>query len=452
MWNTENRQKPYTVSRLTEKIKDLLEDAFPFVWVGGEISNLSIPASGHCYFTLKDEQSVIQCVLFRNQKKHIAFDLDHGMKIMGMARISVYKPRGVYQLIFEHLQPEGAGALQVAFEQLKQKLSAQGLFDSIHKKQCPLLPDRICIITSETGAAIQDIMTVVNRRFPSMAMDIIPVSVQGNDAAPEICKAIRLANRLERSQVIILARGGGSLEDLQAFNTENVARAVFDSIIPVITGIGHETDYTIADFAADVRAPTPSAAAELAVPDKKALLEALDQMETRLKTVMNVKIQSAEETLRYLVSRIKSPGKILDDYRLTLADHDYRLDLAKAVIVKSARSRLCMLAAALKHQHPGSKVSILETTRTHMSLSLKKAVIDIVSKKQTQLDQCRSLLENLNPMAVLRRGYSITRTVSGRHTVMNADQVDIGDMVDILLYKGTIKTKVIDKDGKEKNI
>ena len=252
----------YTVSKLTKEIKSLLEETYPFIWITGEISNYAVPGSGHSYFTLKDHNAVISCVMFKNQKLRLKFDLENGLKIFGMARLSLYEPRGSYQLIFEHLEPGGAGSSQIAFEQLKQKLSAQGLFDDKFKKPIPFLPLQISVITSGTGAAVRDIVNIAQRRFPNYPFEIISVKVQGEKSEDEICNAISFVNQNDRSKnksgLIILARGGGSLEDLAVFNSEAIANAIFESDIPVITGIGHETDFTIADFTADLRADRKS--------------------------------------------------------------------------------------------------------------------------------------------------------------------------------------------------
>ncbi|MCP4022149.1 MAG: exodeoxyribonuclease VII large subunit, partial [Desulfobacteraceae bacterium] len=289
MSNTGIRQI-YSVSILTKEIKSLLEDKYPFVWIMGEISNFACPASGHSYFSLKDENAVINCVMFRNQKLSLKFEPENGMTIVGLARLSLYEPRGSYQLIFEHMEPEGVGANQVAFEQLKRKLEQEGLFKPEHKKLIPFLPSVINVITSATGAAVKDIINISKRRFANCRLEIVPVQVQGEGAELQICQAIDMVNEHKRSDVIILARGGGSMEDLTAFNSENVARAIFNSRIPVITGIGHETDFTIADFVSDLRAPTPSAAAELALPDKSILNKQINDLQFALSLSLKKKI------------------------------------------------------------------------------------------------------------------------------------------------------------------
>jgi len=281
MTDNSNRQI-YTVSKLTKDIKSLLEKSFPFLWITGEISNHSVPGSGHSYFTLKDNSAVVSCVMFKNQKQSLKFQLVNGIKIFGLARLSLYAPRGSYQLIFEHIEPEGAGSAQLAFEQLKKKLSAKGFFDDINKKPIPFIPSKTCVVTSGTGAAVQDILNIAQRRFSNCHIDIFSVKVQGINSEDEIVRAIELVNNHKRADLIILARGGGSLEDLASFNSELVANAIFNSKIPVITGIGHETDFTIADFVADLRAPTPSAAAELAFQDKRILTNTISNFTDNL--------------------------------------------------------------------------------------------------------------------------------------------------------------------------
>ena len=271
-----------TVTELTRQVQDVLEATFDQLWVEGEISNLRRPASGHLYFTLKDEESQIRAVLFRPVARALKFDLEDGMHIVCRARMNVYKPRGEYQLILDYAEPRGVGALQIAFEQLKAKLQAEGLFDPVHKKPIPYLPSRIGVITSPSGAVIRDILNITKRRFPSVRILIAPVRVQGAEAPAEIVEALHHLNEMPGIDVIIVARGGGSLEDLMAFNNEGVARAIFASRIPVISAVGHEIDFTIADFVADMRAPTPSAAAELVVPMRSDLTQQIRALTARL--------------------------------------------------------------------------------------------------------------------------------------------------------------------------
>ena len=258
-----DQHRIYTVSELTSDLKDILEKTYPFIWIFGEISNFNVPVSGHFYFTVKDEHAQINAVMFRNQNRNLKFKPEDGISITGLGRITVYEPRGTYQIIFEYLEPKGTGAIQLAFEQLKKRLADEGLFDEKHKKPLPFLPGKISIITSPTGAVVHDILKIIDRRFSNLHLEIVPVKVQGYGAEDEIISAIEMINARCDSDVAILARGGGSLEDFHAFNSEAVARAVFASKIPIISAVGHETDFSITDFVADFRAPTPSAAAEL---------------------------------------------------------------------------------------------------------------------------------------------------------------------------------------------
>lgn len=396
----------YTVSKLTKEIKSLLEDAYPFIWVTGEISNYAVPGSGHSYFTLKDHNAVISCVMFKNQKLRLKFDLENGLKIFGMARISLYEPRGSYQLIFEHLEPGGAGSSQIAFEQLKQKLSAQGLFDDKYKKPIPFLPLQISVITSGTGAAVRDIVNIAQRRFPNYPLEVISVKVQGEKSEDEICNAINFVNQNDRSDnksdLIILARGGGSLEDLAVFNSEAIANAIFESDIPVITGIGHETDFTIADFTADLRAPTPSAAAELALPDKKALLQEMTVLKNNLHTSFKKMFIKWQERIIDLKSRLKTPQTIIYDNRFRLEDYESRLN---------------------------------------------NIIRQYIQKNRDKFFYLSDKLNSLNPESILKRGYSIARFVSDKKVIVNSNKVKQNDRIEVILSKGSLITKVEEVNG-----
>ncbi len=299
-----------SVAQLTNRIKSLLEKSFPFVWISGELSNFRVPSSGHFYFTLKDSTSQIAAVMFKGQNRNLKFLPEHGMQVVGFGRIGLYEPRGSYQIILEHLEPEGVGALQIAFEQLKTRLDQEGLFSAENKQPLPALPGNISLITSPTGAVVHDILTILDRRFPDMRVEIVPVKVQGDDAAGEIVEAFGIIEERDTADLVILARGGGSMEDLQAFNDEAVARAVFACRRPVISAIGHETDFTITDFVADFRAPTPSAAAELAVPLKKDLVDIIDTYKLNLQKLMSY-IHKKKNTrpLRRAQAKIKRSGQ-----------------------------------------------------------------------------------------------------------------------------------------------
>ncbi|MGZ3649219.1 MAG: exodeoxyribonuclease VII large subunit, partial [Syntrophales bacterium] len=322
-----------SVTKLNENIKQLLEASFDTLWVEGEVSNLRRPASGHIYFTLKDEKSQIRAVVFKAfpvqrqspWTRSARFDLEEGMCVVCCGRVSVYQPRGEYQLIVDVVEPKGLGALQKAFEQLKARLLAEGLFDPAHKKPIPFLPQRIGVITSPTGAVIRDILHITRRRFPSLDILVAPVRVQGVEAPPEIIRAIAYMQTVGNIDVIIIARGGGSLEDLAPFNDEGVAREIYRSRIPIISAVGHEIDFTIADFVADLRAPTPSAAAELVVPVRRELVNSIEALHARLINCERRLIASIGEQARLLRGRLKDPKRRIDDLRMFVDDRLERL-------------------------------------------------------------------------------------------------------------------------------
>ena len=329
-----------TVSELTSQIKSQLETKFPFIWITGEISNFRVPVSGHFYFSLKDSRSQINAVMFRGQNAQLIFEPEDGMQINGLGRISLYEPRGTYQIILEYMEPSGVGALQVAFEQLKQKLSSQGLFNDEHKQSIPFLPNKICVITSLTGSVIHDIIRVLNRRFGNIPLEIIPAKVQGDDAEKELIDAIRLLNERCEADVAIIARGGGSLEDLQPFNTEGLAREIFASKIPIISAVGHETDYTLADFVADLRVPTPSAAAEIVVPLKTDLERQCIELHRKLVSTFSNYLRFQKTYLREFSRRLIDPRKQIQDLRLRTDDLCNRLIRACCQDIRHRRELL----------------------------------------------------------------------------------------------------------------
>src|SRR4030043_1347598 len=323
-----------TVSQLTAGIKDLLEATFEEGWVEGEISNLRRPPSGHLYFTLKDENSQIRGVLFKQQSRYLRFELEDGQHVICWGRVGIYEKRGEYQLILDYVVPRGIGSLQLAFGQFKQRLFEEGLFDQARKRPLPLVPKRIGIVTSPTGAVIRDMLHILRRRFANLHILLYPVRVQGEGASSEIAEAIKYFNQLTDVDVIIVGRGGGSLEDLWAFNEEAVARAIFHSKIPIISAVGHETDYTIADFVADLRAPTPSAAAELAVRDKREAGNILSYLRGRLENQMIQMLQGYRTDLSYIRKIFKEPGKKIEQYFLRVDDLVNRLRVLTSWIFK----------------------------------------------------------------------------------------------------------------------
>ncbi len=384
-----------TVTQLTGIIKQTLEGGFGPIWVTGEISNLRRPASGHVYCTLKDEASQIRAVVFKGAAKKIGFDLEDGMKIVCRGRLNVYPARGEYQLIIDAAEPKGLGALQMAFEQLKGRLEKEGLFDPSHKRQIPFLPQTIGIVTSPSGAAIRDILNITARRLPSVDLMIAPAAVQGAEAPREICRAIADLNAVG-VDVIIVARGGGSLEDLFCFNDERVARAIRASGIPVISAVGHEIDFTIADFVADLRAPTPSAAAELVVPDRRDLLERTQRLRERLIHACQVSLRGWRTSAAFFAERLRDPKGRIADLRMALDDRYTRLETR-------IRSRIDTLRGILQR--------------------------DV------------SLLDTLSPLSVLQRGFGIVRLSDGT-VVRDVGLLAVNDSVDVKVSSGSFTARV----------
>lgn len=437
-----NNSQIFTVSNLTRKIKTLLEEKFSFVWVTGEISNFVTPASGHSYFSLKDSTSVINCVLFKNQKSHIKFSLENGMNVFGLARLSLYEPRGSYQLIFEHIEPEGTGSLQLAFEQLKNKLAAQGYFEDKYKKDLPYLPGCVSVITSKTGAVIKDIINVATRRFPNCEINIIPVKVQGDDSVEQICNAIEWVNELENSDVIILARGGGSLEDLESFNNEKVADAIFSSAIPIVSAIGHETDFTISDFVADLRAPTPSAAAEIVFPDKVSLVLTVKTLQDRLQSILKEKIKSQKAYIDQYVSRLKSPQSMIDDSQFKIEDLVDRLTIMIKRNFKYHISQYNLASDRLVKLNPVYHIPTHINATSDLHQRLDRAFKHKIDKFRQIHNELNLKLEAVNPNTILDRGYSITRFHDSKVVITNAVDVNKKDKIEIILNKGRLITQV----------
>jgi len=444
-----------TVSLLNASIKEILEDAFPFLWVEGEISNLRRPSSGHIYFTLKDETSQIRAVIFRTALMSRSssgygtakFALEEGMSILCRARLSVYEPRGEYQLIVDLVEPIGIGALQKAFEQLKARLQREGLFDADRKKPIPYLPGRIGVVTSPTGAVIRDILQVTARRFPSVDILIVPVRVQGALAAAEIISALERIHRIGGIDVIILARGGGSLEDLAPFNDESVARAIHRSRIPVISAVGHETDFTIADFAADLRAPTPSAAAELAVPNKEELGVTVAALKRRLLTILRRTMTGLREGIALSGRRLIHPKRRIADIRLSLDDRTERLKSVLANRREAARMRLQNQKIRLRQQRPAIRVRQERLRLVNLDKHLSSALQLFFERARDRVGTHMAVLDTLSPLAVLKRGYSIARSLPEGYIIKTAAGVSAGSLVDIKVSQGGFQARVTDIYG-----
>lgn len=436
-------KKIYSVSELTSNIKKILEEQFSLIWVSGEISNFRKPVSGHFYFTLKDESSQISSVMFRGQNRSLKFDLEDGMMVMGIGRVSVYEPRGSYQIILEYLEPMGAGAIQAAFEQTKKKLAQEGLFDEKHKRPLPFLPNKINIITSSGGAVIHDILKIINRRFPNIHIQIVPVRVQGDRAEKEIIAAIELVNQIGEADVIILARGGGSLEDLYVFNLESVARAVFISSIPVISAIGHETDFTITDFVADLRAPTPSSAAELVVPLKSEINEKCRKLTCSLESKINQKIHSFRTDTDRLFNRLVDPRKRIDDMRLRHDETSQRLFRIFLARLRQKQERLVWRIEKLRSNSPLLRANLFKEKLERYLYNLSNYIVNItISESRARLNECAGKLQALSPLSILSRGYSITRTVPEAMIVRDVENVQIDQNIEVLLGKGSLICKI----------
>ncbi len=432
----------YSVSRLTREIKNHLESRFASLWVEGEISNFRVPSSGHFYFTLKDENTQIRVVMFRSANQALPFIPEDGMQVTLRALLSVYAPRGEYQLIAEWMEPSGHGALQLAFEALKQKLAEEGLFDEDRKRPLPYLPQSIGLVTSPTGAAIRDVLNVLWRRFPNILVRLCPVRVQGAQAKDEIVDAIRLLNTAGEVDVIILGRGGGSLEDLWAFNEECVARAVSESVVPVVSAVGHEIDFTIVDFVADLRAPTPSAAAEMVVPEKIALVQASSAMRDRLQKAMSKNLVNREEKLYYLSSRMVHPGKRIQEGYVRLDELSERLRGAAIREVRQMRFRVQGLQDSLRQVSPSREIRTYSDRVESWGHELRRLMSYQLSMKRHQWREAAGRLESLSPLKVLARGYSIAQLQPSGRIIRSVENVRKGDAIAVKLSEGGLDCHV----------
>lgn len=436
--STKEQRRIYTVSDLTADIKVILEDKFPFVWICGEISNFRVPASGHFYFTLKDDNAQINVVMFRSQNRNLKFVPEDGISVTGLGRISVYEPRGAYQIIFEYLEPEGTGAIQLAYEQLKARLVEEGLFDEKHKKPLPYLPQKISIITSPTGAVVHDILKIINRRFSNVHIEIIPVKVQGEGAEDEIVTALKLLNARDDSDIAIIARGGGSFEDFHAFNSEVVARSIFESEIPIISAVGHETDFSIADFVSDLRAPTPSAAAELVVPLKNDLVKRCAELSMTLTNRFFRYIEYLQILLKEITNRLFDPTKKIENLMLRTDDMFARLIRSYKNRDFQWRERLEWRVERLNANNPLIHINKLNEELAQEYDNLLIYIKISLNEKHFLLRELTSRLNALSPNAILARGYSIARTIPDAVVVRDPQEVSIGQDLEVLLAKGSI--------------
>lgn len=442
MESAPSERRIFTISELTRTIKSLLEARYPFVWVIGEISNFHIPVSGHFYFSLKDVGAQISAVMFRGQNRNLTFRPEDGLSVIAMGRINVYEPKGIYQIIIEYMEPEGVGMLQLAFEQLKANLTAEGLFDEKHKRPLPYLPQRVAIVTSPTGAVIRDILNVIDRRYPNVAIEIVPVRVQGDGAAEEIAEALYFLNELNDAEIIVLARGGGSLEDLRAFNSEVVARAIFASHIPVVSAVGHETDFTIADFTADLRAPTPSAAAELILPVKLDLLVSIQKTVGALRGGIFQRLRLLRERTSLISGRLVHPRRQIADYRLRLDDAFERIMRGTLRELGCMRDHVQVTRDRLARCSPRSLIQRLDQTLQHCRQTLWSTMQFALQWERRKLDMIVARLNAVSPYAVLERGFSVTRLLPDLTLVKDVRQVNLGQSVEVTLSKGSMVCSV----------
>jgi exodeoxyribonuclease VII large subunit len=427
-----------TVSELTREIKDILEMQFADILVEGEISNLKVPPSGHIYFTLKDDLSQIRVVLFKNQARSLRFSPEDGLHVICRGRVSLYEKRGEYQLILEEMEPKGIGALQLAFLQLKERLEKEGFFDASRKRPIPMVPQKIGIVTSPTGAVIRDMLQIIERRFENVHLLLYPVRVQGEGAASEIAKGIEYFNEQMEVDVIIVARGGGSLEDLWAFNEEEVARAIFYSQIPILSAVGHETDYTISDFVADVRAPTPSAAAELVVKDKRDVKNTLQFLEVRLGSEVLQTLQEGRTHLSHLNKRLRDPKKRIEEDFLKVDDLFNRFLFLASWIVNTKREKHLHLYEGLFLRNPNQKVKHLRRFISETERRLLQNIKHSIEIWRQRLEGKMGQLDSLSPVSILQRGYSITRKIPSLEILRDSNQVKEGDRVEVRLFRGTL--------------
>lgn len=433
----------FTVSRLNQTVRLLLEQEMGQVWISGEISNFSQPASGHWYFTLKDDAAQVRCAMFRNSNRRVTFRPQHGQQVLVRANITLYEPRGDYQIIVESMQPAGEGLLQQKFEQLKATLSAEGLFDQQFKKPLPSPARCVGVITSKTGAALHDILHVLKRRDPSLPVIIYPTAVQGDDAPGQIVRAIELANMRNECDVLIVGRGGGSLEDLWSFNDERVARAIFASRIPVVSAVGHETDVTIADFVGDLRAPTPSAAAEMVSRNQQELVRQLQSAQQRLGMAMDYFLANRSRRFTQLHHRLQQqhPQLRLARQQTALERLQQRMNIAIDSQLKRSGQQQFRLLQRLNHQNPQPRIHRAQSRIQQLEYRLADTIRARLSLTRERFGNAVTHLEAVSPLSTLARGYSVTSSADG-NVLKHTKQVKAGDLLTTRVTDGWVESKV----------
>ncbi|MEM6161847.1 exodeoxyribonuclease VII large subunit [Erwinia sp. P6884] len=433
----------FTVSRLNTTVRKLLEMEMGQVWLSAEISNFSQPSSGHWYFTLKDDEAQVRCAMFRNSNRRVTFRPQNGQQILVRATITLYEPRGDYQLIAESMQPAGEGLLQQQFEQLKQKLAAEGLFEQQHKQPLPDPAHQVGVITSSTGAALHDVLRVLHRRDPSLPVVIYPTPVQGAEAPASIVRAIEVANRRGECDVLIVGRGGGSLEDLWSFNDERVARAIYASRIPIVSAVGHETDVTIADFVADLRAPTPSAAAELVSRNQIELLRQLQSQQQRLEMAMDYFLAQKNRQFSRLHHQLQQqhPQLRLARQQTALMRLQRRLDDVMQIHLRQADRRLDQVTQRLSAFQPQNRIHRLQQQFQQWQYRLQQAVQQQLNGDKQRFATLAAQLEGVSPLATLARGFSVTTSSEGE-VIKQTRQLQPGDLLKTRLDDGWVESEV----------
>ncbi|QFT54140.1 exodeoxyribonuclease VII large subunit [Microbulbifer sp. THAF38] len=430
-----------SVSDLNREVKQLLEGSVPLLWIGGEISNFTVPSSGHWYFSLKDARAQVRCAMFRGRNRSVAFRPQNGREVLIRARVSLYEGRGEFQLIVEHMEEAGFGALMRQLEQLKAKLQAEGLFDSARKRALPYLPTNIGIITSPTGAAIRDMIHVLERRHPGAQIELWPVAVQGQGAALQIADAIEKAGRSGRHDLLIVGRGGGSLEDLWPFNEEVVARALAVCPIPTISAVGHETDTTVSDLAADVRAPTPSAAAEIASANAAELFQRLENSKLRLYRAIQHQVRHLQQQVTLNRNRLRHPREQLQNRSQRLDHLEMRLLTAGQQQIQLRRSQLTSTLRAFAHCQPQRQLQEKGEQLRQVQNALERAAERLLLQKTDRLNHQAQLLHHVSPLAVLQRGYAIAKDSQGR-ALKDSRALEINQEIEVQLARGHFSAKV----------
>ncbi|MBI3561858.1 MAG: exodeoxyribonuclease VII large subunit [Gammaproteobacteria bacterium] len=432
----------YSVSRLNHEARSLLEGSFPLLWIEGEVSNLTRHSSGHWYFSLKDEAAQVRCAMFRNRNMYVGFTPSNGIQVLLRARISLYEARGEFQIIAEYMEESGEGALRRAFDLLKQRLQSEGLFNAQHKKPLPYWPYCVGVITSPTGAAIHDIVTTLQRRLPLLPVIVYPVPVQGKGSAEQIAAMITTAASRRECDVIILARGGGSLEDLWAFNEESVARAIYHCPIPIVTGIGHEIDFSIADFVADQRAPTPTAAAELVSPNQHEITTRLQQYADRLVLKQQARLQHWQQQLQWLSQRLPHPMRQLQLWMQRLDELQLRQQTTLRYFLQQQQQRVQQIQQRLYTLSPMTLLSFYKQRLTYAGELLYRTLSSRLQQSHHALNHLVHALDTVSPLATLQRGYAIVTRGFDQSLVRHAAQVQPGEAILVRLAQSSLECQV----------